>query len=360
MCSGLMLCWINGWNLANAAAQKNEDGLRMVMKIRTLGGFGGICLMAGSLLPAQEVVRLGEVNKAPLAFLEQPSRPAGVSSQVMGRLGLQSNDPVQISSGSATLGTHIAEHGDGLNEIYLRQAHREILGVDAGPATIELRPVYWGEGPQVNTFILFNEVAMADKNNLDRGDTVGLTLTTLQKINGYDGMPGRITGPSGTAEVIIILDDRGGNTITMRQTLRDTIGVDLDMGSVQLMAYGKDTAPPLPPIRWQPDLKTAIHQARTEGKDLVIVVTDQGPASRRTEQVLSLHPCRDLLQKTINYQFAFGSEPQHQAYFGIDRAPMVLLYTGGGGRLGATAGLPNPERLRSLLAVPNSRTANGN
>lgn len=196
-------------------------------------------LHEGALAADRIIVEVDQLRRPPEEFLEHGD-VIGISKTLLDRMNIKEGDEVLVKTpagGIFAFRTKI--HGNYEDRIYAKKTLRETMGAIDGNIRLLLTPAVWGNGPAEPMTANFTEVSRPPKAFLDFGDSVGVSTQVLLEANIPPGWKGTLTGPMGSVEVTIQLLDRGNATISMKQTLREAIGVEDGPANVSLTIHAR-------------------------------------------------------------------------------------------------------------------------
>lgn len=305
--------------------------------------------MLGTFAIAQTSIEVAEVRRPPESFLEFGD-VVGVSPDQLSRLGIKEGDPVQVTTPtgkSFAFATKIL--GDRANALYAKKSLRDAMGIQDGAIRLKIEPVIWGPGPAADTELTFNNVVRPPVDFLDYGDAVGVSFAALKSVNGYPGMPARLTGPRGTRTVTVQLLDRGEGTIAMKKTLRDATGSREGASDVKLMIAAAPAGAAQPAItaklHWFQTIDGAIIAAREEFRPVMVYAHSGDAAGVRTDALLSDPAVQQALLQTRKYRFTPAEDPGSTTFFRADGQPLMVFLTPEGQELSRLHGSITAEQI---------------
>lgn len=297
---------------------------------------------------APPVLELTEVRRPSQAFLEYGD-VAGLPAATFEELGIVPGQAVKFSVPEGrSIGLHTRVFGSQEGAVYLKQTLRNVLGIEDGPQVIHARKIEWPEETGGGQSAVFTEVIRTPVAFLDYGDAVGLSLAAMEKLGAAPGMTARVSGPGGSAEVDVRLQDRGEEAILMRLALRNRLGVRDAAGQhveLEMLPSEADVITSLE-LTWMP-LAEAAALARQTGRPLLAVVN--GPHENGVRLVLEESGLRGLAVHCHLTEI----DPEEQAViasrFGVEAETSVVLATGAGQVITALEGPVDTGKLEEAI-----------
>lgn len=168
---------------------------------------------------------LTRVRRPPKEFLELGD-VVGVSADLLVALRIREGDPILVVTPMGR--RHAFEtkvHGTDPAHLYAKETLRTAMGIEEGAVRLTVSPVRWPAGQPADTQLQYTKVSRPPKEFLKFDDAIGISYERFVELNVAPGAKAVMTGPKGQALVEVQLLDRGHDVVSMRQTLRDKIGV---------------------------------------------------------------------------------------------------------------------------------------